>query len=211
LVGQLPIWRPRAAFDQPPVSPAWRGRFEILEINLDCLDKKSSRAGDNGMILRQNLFMSGATFNGEVILVSANIDDQLDMRGATFAQKVNGNGLQVGQSLMTDGATFNGEVILVSANIDGQLSMRGSTFAQKVDGESLHVGNLFLRELPMLVHRPRQLRDESVVRGNQPAHQSLIKRRFDDRASSPASGGHAERPEKIRQRIFCACSLTRRT
>src|SRR5215217_8288412 len=36
---------------------------------------------------------------------------------------------------------------------------------------------------PTLVPRPRQLRDASAVMRLQPAHQSMINRRFDDRAS----------------------------
>ena len=39
---------------------------------------------------------------------------------------------------------------------------------------------------PMLVARPRQLRDVSTVMRFQPAHQSMINRRFNDRASCPA-------------------------
>ena len=39
---------------------------------------------------------------------------------------------------------------------------------------------------PMLVARPRQLRDASTVMRFQPAHQSMINRRHDDRASCPA-------------------------
>jgi hypothetical protein len=39
---------------------------------------------------------------------------------------------------------------------------------------------------PMLVARPRQLRDASPVMRFRPAHQSMINRRFDGRASGPA-------------------------
>ena len=39
---------------------------------------------------------------------------------------------------------------------------------------------------PTLVARPRQLRDASTVMRFRPAHQSMINRRFDDRASCPA-------------------------
>src|ERR1700738_811826 len=39
---------------------------------------------------------------------------------------------------------------------------------------------------PMLVARPRQLRDASTVMRFRPAHQSMINRRHDDRASCPA-------------------------
>ena len=39
---------------------------------------------------------------------------------------------------------------------------------------------------PTQVPRPRQLRDVSAVMRSQPAHQSMINRRFDDRASCPA-------------------------
>src|ERR1700726_2476204 len=39
---------------------------------------------------------------------------------------------------------------------------------------------------PTLVARPRQLRDVSTVMRFQPAHQSMINRRFNDRASCPA-------------------------
>jgi hypothetical protein len=39
---------------------------------------------------------------------------------------------------------------------------------------------------PMLVARPRQLHDASTVMRFRPAHQSMINRRFDDRASCPA-------------------------
>ena len=39
---------------------------------------------------------------------------------------------------------------------------------------------------PTQVPRPRQLRDASTVRRFRPAHQSMINRRFDDRASCPA-------------------------
>src|SRR5258708_17922345 len=39
---------------------------------------------------------------------------------------------------------------------------------------------------PMQVPRPRQLRDVSAVMRFQPAHQSMINRRFNDRASCPA-------------------------
>jgi hypothetical protein len=39
---------------------------------------------------------------------------------------------------------------------------------------------------PMLVARPRQLRDASPVMRFRPAHQSLINRRHDGRASRPA-------------------------
>ena len=39
---------------------------------------------------------------------------------------------------------------------------------------------------PTQVARPRQLRDASAVMRFQPAHQSVINRRFDDRASCPA-------------------------
>jgi hypothetical protein len=38
---------------------------------------------------------------------------------------------------------------------------------------------------PMLVARPRQLRDASPLMRFRPAHQSLINRRFDGRASRP--------------------------
>ena len=39
---------------------------------------------------------------------------------------------------------------------------------------------------PMQVPRPRQLRDASTVMRFRPAHQSMINRRFDDRASCRA-------------------------
>jgi hypothetical protein len=39
---------------------------------------------------------------------------------------------------------------------------------------------------PTLVARPRQLRDASTVMRFRPAHQSMINRRHDDRASCPA-------------------------
>ena len=39
---------------------------------------------------------------------------------------------------------------------------------------------------PTQVPRPRQLRDASTVTRFRPAHQSLINRRHDDRASCPA-------------------------
>jgi hypothetical protein len=39
---------------------------------------------------------------------------------------------------------------------------------------------------PTQVSRPRQLRDVSTVMRFRPAHQSMINRRFDDRASCPA-------------------------
>jgi hypothetical protein len=39
---------------------------------------------------------------------------------------------------------------------------------------------------PTQVPRPRQLRDESTVMRLRPAHQSMINRRFNDRASCPA-------------------------
>src|SRR6201993_2759647 len=39
---------------------------------------------------------------------------------------------------------------------------------------------------PTQVSRPRQLRDASTVMRFQPAHQSMINRRHDDRASCPA-------------------------
>src|SRR6266481_7587333 len=39
---------------------------------------------------------------------------------------------------------------------------------------------------PTQVPRPRQLRDVSTVMRFQPAHQSMINRRFNDRASCPA-------------------------
>jgi hypothetical protein len=39
---------------------------------------------------------------------------------------------------------------------------------------------------PMLVARPRQLRDASPVMRFRPAHQSLINRRHDGRVSGPA-------------------------
>src|SRR5207237_165516 len=39
---------------------------------------------------------------------------------------------------------------------------------------------------PTLVARPRQLRDASTVMRFRPAHQSMINRRFNDRASCPA-------------------------
>ncbi len=39
---------------------------------------------------------------------------------------------------------------------------------------------------PTQVSRPRQLRDVSAVMRFRPAHQSMINRRFDDRASCPA-------------------------
>src|SRR5437762_6132450 len=39
---------------------------------------------------------------------------------------------------------------------------------------------------PMQVPRPRQLRDASTVMRFRPAHQSVINRRFNDRASCPA-------------------------
>src|SRR6185312_14787663 len=39
---------------------------------------------------------------------------------------------------------------------------------------------------PTQVARPRQLRDASTVMRFRPAHQSMINRRFDDRASCPA-------------------------
>src|SRR5438128_4975730 len=39
---------------------------------------------------------------------------------------------------------------------------------------------------PTQVPRPRQLRDASTVMRFQPAHQSMINRRFNDRASCPA-------------------------
>src|SRR6266481_3059120 len=39
---------------------------------------------------------------------------------------------------------------------------------------------------PTQVSRPRQLRDASTVMRFRPAHQSMINRRFDDRASCPA-------------------------
>ena len=39
---------------------------------------------------------------------------------------------------------------------------------------------------PTQASRPRQLRDASTVMRFRPAHQSMINRRFDDRASCPA-------------------------
>jgi hypothetical protein len=39
---------------------------------------------------------------------------------------------------------------------------------------------------PMLVARPRQLRDAATVMRSQPAHQSMINRRFDGCTSRPA-------------------------
>ena len=39
---------------------------------------------------------------------------------------------------------------------------------------------------PMQAPRPRQLRDASTVMRFQPAHQSMINRRFNDRVSCPA-------------------------
>src|SRR5215831_14861907 len=45
---------------------------------------------------------------------------------------------------------------------------------------------------PMQVARPRQLRDASTVRRFQPAHQSMINRRHDDRA--PCSARHSLQP-----------------
>src|SRR6516165_8330891 len=40
--------------------------------------------------------------------------------------------------------------------------------------------------IPTQVSRPRQLRDASTVMRLRPAHQSMINRRFNDRASCPA-------------------------
>src|SRR5580658_9510786 len=45
---------------------------------------------------------------------------------------------------------------------------------------------------PTQVPRPRQLRDASTVMRFRPAHQSMINRRFDDRASRPAR--HSPKP-----------------
>jgi hypothetical protein len=64
----------------------------------------------------------------------------------------------------------------------------------------------------MLDRRLRQLHDEPRSGGNQPAHQRMINRRFNDRASCFAQRrlyceGNAEREATI----FCACYLKRRT
>ena len=59
---------------------------------------------------------------------------------------------------------------------------------------------------PMLVARPRQLRDASPVMRFRPAHQSLINRRHDGRASGPAqySRRHSlERKPRIRLPATC--------
>jgi hypothetical protein len=48
---------------------------------------------------------------------------------------------------------------------------------------------------PTLVARPRPLRDASTVMRFQPAHQSMINRRFDGRASCPARNSPKPAPE----------------
>jgi hypothetical protein len=53
---------------------------------------------------------------------------------------------------------------------------------------------------PTQVPRPRQLRDASAVMRFRPAHQSMINRRFDDRASCPARKS-LEQPLACKPRI----------
>src|SRR5260370_31474052 len=61
---------------------------------------------------------------------------------------------------------------------------------------------------PMQVPRPRQLRDASTVMRFRPAHQSMINRRFDDRASCPAreslKQALASKPQKTRLHLAAA-------
>src|SRR5262249_32205884 len=82
-----------------------------------------------------------------VILVSAQIGRQLNMRSSTFERGVFGDGLQVGNSLlMSDLATFEGDLSLRGANINGQLVMNKSRFKGNVNLESLHVSrDLFMQ------------------------------------------------------------------
>ena len=63
---------------------------------------------------------------------------------------------------------------------------------------------------PTLATRPRTLRDASRSGGNQPAHQSMINRRYMIVPPALLSGGYAEQLEG-QERNFCACSLKRRT
>jgi hypothetical protein len=51
------------------------------------------------------MMAAGATFKGDVNLISAKIDGQLSMTGSTFEQKVDGNGLQVGHNLFMSGGS----------------------------------------------------------------------------------------------------------
>ena len=55
---------------------------------------------------------------------------------------------------------------------------------------------------PMLVTRPRQLRDASAVMRFQPAHQSMINRRYDGRVSGPARNS-PKQPLETEPRIHC--------
>src|SRR5271169_5799162 len=61
---------------------------------------------------------------------------------------------------------------------------------------------------PTQVPRPRQLRDASTVMRFRPAHQSMINRRFDDRASCPARQSLEQAPEK-EPRIYTPASSNR--
>jgi hypothetical protein len=54
---------------------------------------------------------------------------------------------------------------------------------------------------PTLVARPRQLRDASTVMRFRPAHQSMINRRFDGRASGPARNS-PKQPLQRKPRIY---------
>src|ERR1700722_20303220 len=67
-------------------------------------------------------------------------------------------------------------------------------------------GTISRRSHPTLATRPRKLRDASRSGGNQPAHQSMINRRFMIVPPALLSGGHAEELER-QARNFCACSL----
>lgn len=107
-----------------------------------------------GVEIKQDLFLSAATFNGTVGLNGTKIGGQLSCQGATFdtpdGKSLNLQGAEVKQELFLRAATFNGTADLNSATIGGQLSCEGTTF-NTPKGKSLNLqsaeitGGLFLR------------------------------------------------------------------
>jgi len=86
------------------------------------------------------LEMSKSTFDGEVTLIGAKVGTIVDMRGAKFTRKLRMDRLRVGSSLFMHEKAQFAEVALRDAQIGGQLMMNGSSFSGTVNLHSAHIG-----------------------------------------------------------------------
>ena len=104
-----------------------------------------STVGFGSATFSSHLFFEGSRLPG-ASLSHAKVYGLVNMRGSTFAGRLNMESLQVdGNLLMNDGAQF-AEVVLRSARVSGQVNMRGSTFTGKLDMNVLQVERSLLMD-----------------------------------------------------------------